>query len=398
MYDDICIKIYDSEEYRSIGKEYEIHSELYSKQKKRLKADAEDLESLLYGGLTQKILETSPITIEQSNQWAKEQMIDKSALATLKKQGYLETEIRKDMAELFRLSGGRFGKCYLQPRFKGQSRACAETNQKIIHIGAEFTKRTLWHEMGHLFESDAKYTHVSQSFLDGRVDKAKGLLHLSELTGNKNYRKDEVAFTDHLFDAYVGKYYGPNTSTEVMSMGVQQFSSPELMSELHKSDPEMFHVIIGILATPPSDSEKEKFTGDLKLAKAITDASKPIDAFYKMLDKKIKQNPDFYEPFATFQSVSGHRKTGNSDGYYIISNGFDSYGHYIFQFSAKSKQIVLQIAYLYLVLEQSTQGDGATRDFKDWGQFNVINKDSIPATIANVPSWVTDGLPDIKAA
>jgi hypothetical protein len=218
------------------------------------------------------------------------------------------------------------------------------------------------------------------------------------LTGNKNYRKDEVAFTDHLFDAYVGKYYGPDTSTEVMSMGVQQFSSPELMSELYKSDPEMFHVIIGILATPPSDSEKEKFIGDLKLAKAITDASKPIDVFYKMLDKKIKQNPDFYKPFARFESVSGHKKTSNSNGYYIISNGFDSYGHYIFQFSAKSKQIVLQIAYLYLALEQSTQGDGATRDFKDWGQFNVINKDSIPAAIANVPSWVTDGLPDIKAA
>jgi len=400
-----------SDEYQNLKSEYKTKEKSFSDKKQQLNTELSDALAKTYNPLIQKMLESSPITEKQANQWVSDQVIDKSAInylaveisvtgksGTTTKAGYGEANIRKDMAELYRLSGGRFGKCHIQERFKGQPRACAEVGRKIIHVGAEFTKSTLWHEMGHLVEDDAKYVSVSNTFLDGRVDKTKGLIKLSVLTGNENYKDDEVAYTDHLFNAYVGKYYGADNSTEVFSMGIQQFSSPELMHELVVNDPEMFKMILGILATPPSGSEKEKFIGDLELAKAITDASKPIDAFYKMLDKKIKKNPLFYEPFATFQSVSGHKKTSNSDGYYIISKEWDSYGHYLFQFSAKSKQIVLQIAYLYLALEQSTLGDGATRDFKDWGQFNVINKDSIPAAIANVPSWVTDGLPDIKAA
>ena len=375
-------------------------SEISAKQKE-IRQEIKDLDTQLFRLLTDKILESSPISEEQSHQWAAGQVIDKSALTTLKKQKYLEPDIRKDMAELYRLSGGRFGKCCILPRQKGQSRACAYPDQKNIHIGKEFTKKTLWHEMGHLFEGDGKYQYAAQAFLDNRVDKSKGLTRLSVLTGNKNYRRDEVAFTDHLFDAYVGKYYRQGV-TEVLSMGVQQFSDPECMAELHDKDPDMFLMIAGLLATPPSESEKEAFVSELQAVDSAKDEQKRIDAFYNMLDKKIKANPDFYKPFAEMQTygvTTRGRRTGTA--YCIISNGKDDRGYSEFSFNTKSMQTALRLTYLYLALKQSSGLNDASvllSEYKRYTQYDVLNI-RMPKLfdLDHFADWKTS-LPDIKAA
>ena len=274
-------KMTTSDEYLNLKSEYEAKEKSFTDKKRQLNAEISDVLARIYNPLLQKILESSPVTEKQANQWVSDQVIDKSVINSLGiatlvsddsgtvtvEHGYSGANIRKDMAELYRLSGGRFGKCHVLPREQGQNRAYADLSQRSIHVGNELTKKMLWHEMGHLIENDLKYSSVSTAFLNGRVDKTKGLIKLSVLTGDKGYNDNEEAYTDHLFDAYVGKYYG-GRSTEVLSMGIQQFSSPELMHELGLKDPEMFKMILGILATPPSGSEKELLTEELNQAKS----------------------------------------------------------------------------------------------------------------------------------
>jgi hypothetical protein len=396
-----------SDEYQNLTSEYEAKEKAFTDKKQQLNAELSDAITKTYNPLIQKMLESSPITEKQAKKWASDQVIDKSVIKELAIETlvignsgfhtpapvYSETIIRKDMAELYRLSGGRFGKCHILPRIQGQSRASADLEQRSIHAGDELTKRSLWHEMGHLIETDVKYVVVSTTFLDGRVDKTKGLIKLSVLTGDKGYRNDEVAYTDHLFSAYVGKHYGSGTATEVLSMGIQQFSSPELMHELGLKDPEMFKMILGILAITPSGLEKERLTDEQNQAKSEVDEKKAADAFYKMLDKKIKKNPDFYKPFAEIDFEIYH-----DEPRYAIESKEVKRGIKLFSLSAQSKQDALRIAYLCLALKQSDGSGGSLEHFIEWGHYLVKNR-GIPTTISNTfPYWITKGIPDIKAA
>ena len=55
---------------------------------------------------------------------------------------------------------------------------------------------------------------------------------------------------DKFVDPYVGKvydgYFGEK-ATEVVSMGIERFHSPESMKEFRDKDPDHFHFILGVL-------------------------------------------------------------------------------------------------------------------------------------------------------
>jgi hypothetical protein len=87
---------------------------------------------------------------------------------------------------------------------------------------------TIRHELGHWAEhSNANLHRVVKDFLVERTS-GEALQQLRVLTGNKGYKKWEVARRDRFFDAYVGKHYLDaagkirDGSTEVFTMGVEQ--------------------------------------------------------------------------------------------------------------------------------------------------------------------------------
>lgn len=195
------------------------------------------------------LLEASTIDAEAASQWALSQTITKQAETRLKKLGYPVQDVRRDMAEFHRLTGGRLGQVVIATN--GSTRANATGihghDSAVINLGARFTKRTLWHEMGHHMEADPVILAAARGFLAKRSD-GSGLHRLRALTGNDGFRGNEQAYRDSFFDPYVGKYYAD--ATEVFSMGVESFSSPSLLGQRMAKDPEMFRMIEGALKTP----------------------------------------------------------------------------------------------------------------------------------------------------
>lgn len=193
--------------------------------------------------------EWSPVSEEQASAWASKQEISKQAAARMKKGGYAVDQVRSDMAEFYRLSGGRMGAVKINTN--GSKRANATGihghGSAVINIDGDFDKRTLWHEMGHHLEADPSILWAAKAFLNKRAD-GTGLHTLRSLTGNTNYRSSEKAFRDHFFSHYVGKFY--SDATEVMSMAMESLSDPLMLGQRMAQDPEIFKLLEGIMKTP----------------------------------------------------------------------------------------------------------------------------------------------------
>jgi hypothetical protein len=57
-----------------------------------------------------------------------------------------------------------------------------------------------------------------------------------------------MALPGNFIDPYVGKINGPaGSSTEVISMGVEQFANPPRMAMFYKKYPEHFNFILGAI-------------------------------------------------------------------------------------------------------------------------------------------------------
>lgn len=198
-----------------------------------------------------KVMEASPITAEQAHAWASEQVIDANAKAKLKKLGYKPEDVVRDMAEFYRLSGGKASA--IRIGIDGGKRANAvgiteRLGEKVINLGSRFNKTVLFHELAHHLENDPIAKAASNGFLLKRRE-GHGVYALRDLTGNKGYDAREVAYKDHFMDAYVGKVYRDGI-TEVFSMGVQYLANPKDAAIFAAKDPEMFALITGYLTMP----------------------------------------------------------------------------------------------------------------------------------------------------
>ena len=58
--------------------------------------------------------------------------------------------------------------------------------------------------------------------------------------------RSEKAFPDKFIHPYVGKVYS-NGLTEVLSMGIEQFTSKKKLTEFMKNDREHFIFVLGVL-------------------------------------------------------------------------------------------------------------------------------------------------------
>jgi hypothetical protein len=59
---------------------------------------------------------------------------------------------------------------------------------------------------------------------------------------------EEITVIDNYLSVYMGKVYS-DRSTEVISVGVEKFSTPEGMRELYKAHPDLFETIVGLAVT-----------------------------------------------------------------------------------------------------------------------------------------------------
>lgn len=160
-----------------------------------------------------------------------------------------QNKIRKDLAEFYELTGGRGAKSIKGFGYFGD-RAYA-TPEGLINIGMLPTKTVIFHEMSHHAEFES--ASLAEITVQWRSYQATGKpQRLIDITGNSDqYNADEMAYPGTFFHPYLGKIYpdenGRQYSTEILSMGVQHFSSIDAMRSLYKKDRAFFHFIVGVL-------------------------------------------------------------------------------------------------------------------------------------------------------
>ncbi len=354
-----------------------------------------ELEDAVGGALIFKILESSPVTKEDAGQWVKNQRVSKSAVIRLKKQGYEESALRDHMAEFYRLTGGRIGKAFIET--KGDKRAKAAFWDGTIYIDGSFTKRTLFHEMGHLLEREPKLEAMAETFRDGRAKKEKGTKTLKSITNNPAYRSDEVAYTDDFFDPYVGKVYR-NNCTEVLSMGTQMFSSPQDATFLASRDPQMFNMMLGFMLSKPTAREIAKKEMIQEVASDMVSERDRLDKFYQTLTKRAKDG-SFWEGKGS-GLISRLEGYGNGKGsgktmvlYYYPGDLQQGPGEYVQSSFFKNRQAAKNFAYLYLLYVQKgiiTSKDEASR--LSYAIANCVLRKTIPPklTIDDLPTFIEE--------
>lgn len=232
-----------------------LRNEKYIERDKTIELAKEKLKSI-GEPIISDLLAQSPITQEQAETWANAQIIDKSSITRLQKQGYKKEDVRKDMAEFYRISGGKLRRIDIIAN--GSKRANAGGIGQVegveIHVGSSFDKRVLWHELAHHLEADSAAKQASNDFLIKRRE-SDTVYSLSSLTGNRGYGRDEGAYKDSFINEYVGKVYRDGT-TEVFSMGVENLSDPVKLATMIAKDPEMAAMIIGYLKADLSPATK----------------------------------------------------------------------------------------------------------------------------------------------
>lgn len=275
------------------------------------------------------VISKSPITPEQADAYASQQVIDSGVKTSLAKIDYPEEKLRADIAEFYRMTGGKVAPLRIRHGSYGGGRASAQNHGDddlaTIQVGQGFNKKTLWHEMGHCVEyGDDSARHAAYGFLKKRRESDK-LFKLNQLTGQSGrygYKPDEVAYKDKFFHPYVGKYYSHGT-TEVISMGFECLSSPEKAAKLAHEDKEHLALVMGYMAQDMRPLQKLRLRKSNDKKADVIDKAKTREELVsgvigygkkiaKTLDKTHKLDGDLRTAFE-FGLVGGnfHRKSFN---------------------------------------------------------------------------------------
>lgn len=239
-----------------------------------------------------KLIYTATIDEPMANDWASQQIITGAAVKHLKKIKYPEVQVRKDLAQLYRITNGRISHVMLD-HISGTRRAYTvetqdRTSSKAIYLDGDFDKRTLFHEMGHHMESDKAALAAAQGFLKGKRGSDDKLYRLKNLVPNSKYDAQELAYKGDFFNPYVGKHYQDGT-TEVWSMGLESFADPVVLSQRIEYDTAMFAMIVGgIRAEKHPFAEVSTALAGQKVSSRIEDLKK-IEFIRNGLTEKIAQ-------------------------------------------------------------------------------------------------------------
>lgn len=158
------------------------------------------------------------------------------------------SETKQAIKEVFRMSGGRVAATLNYVNRENNNRAYANWGAGEIVLGKSSDRRTIFHEAGHHVEYQSQSVReAARDFIESRAT-SKIPEKLSKLTGNKDYDDHEVAMPGKFTSPYIGKINGAKgATTEVVSMGLENFHSKEKMKEYHDKDPQHFYFTIGVL-------------------------------------------------------------------------------------------------------------------------------------------------------
>lgn len=121
-----------------------------------------------------------------------------------------------------------------------------------LNVGDEPSRGIVFHELGHFVEYANPALHrAARAWVLARSAAANGGTArtggLRDLTGSDLYGPSERAFEDHFENPYVGRDYGSEQATEVVSVGMEYLTSPDRMLQLYQRDPEHFFFMLGVL-------------------------------------------------------------------------------------------------------------------------------------------------------
>lgn len=130
-------------------------------------------------------------------------------------------------------------------------RANADPNTGVLNVGDNGTaaraKEVIFHELAHFIEFENPA--IGAAAMEWVKSRATGpLTKLDDLLPGHGYEDDEVAYPDKFISPYIGKSYEPYNFTEVVSVGLEHFATPEKMEKLYTEDREHFEFILGVLA------------------------------------------------------------------------------------------------------------------------------------------------------
>lgn len=143
----------------------------------------------------------------------------------------------------------------------GRASANSKTGTIRLNAGASSVN---FHEFAHMLEAsmgglqreirkwrDSRALEKPRGFalpvgsIDGVDGRKLPTFRLSDLDPARGFDNREVAVAGKFMSPYMGKVY-PQGSTEVLSMAIQQFYSPNTMLPLYANHPDLFNLVVGL--------------------------------------------------------------------------------------------------------------------------------------------------------
>jgi hypothetical protein len=313
--------------------DYKSHQDAETERYERLRNSAANRRDIamskpiaMASDLLDEIFAGSAVSDKQAEEWSERCKLPDNVLKKLAKIGYPADQFRKDCAEFYRLTGGRLPT--INFILTGSQRAAAHDVGSVtsgaISVGSDFTKRTLFHELGHHLETDPAAKAMANAFLIKRRESSK-LYKLKEIAPNSGYGSDEYAYKDGFRDPYIGKFYSDGY-TEVFSMGLECLNSPKDLFDALSADPEHMSMVIGYAMTEPSpimnavmDAAKQiVMLNEESTSSQLVRRNELLDEIDKLLPvrpERLGDEPDEW----TFKSMGLGKFIGSAGGYDLYS-------------------------------------------------------------------------------
>ena len=194
-----------------------------------------------------------------------EKIVGKKSLTTVPPGFAGRAQLREDLKDYVQLTGNdvsTLNTAVVGLNTRGRSYADPMGSKAIFISGNQFNRSTVFHETTHHLEyASPKLVKASEEWATKRSD-GKGEQELRNFVG-PSYSPGEKAFRGNYVHPYVGKVYrrADNTAeaTEVLSMGMQYFDSPERMAQLYILDPDHFNFTLGAIR-PNGRTRKDSLT------------------------------------------------------------------------------------------------------------------------------------------
>jgi len=132
--------------------------------------------------------------------------------------------------------------------FRKDSTGRSSCGGRTVNLSTTASVRTVVHELGHWLEHTSQYVKDKAFEFYNRRTQGEATVKLSQATGNKAYKSNEVSKLDKFTHPYMGKVYlhkGKQYATEIISMGLQLFYQDPV--SLAEQDPEYFDFIYSVV-------------------------------------------------------------------------------------------------------------------------------------------------------